>query len=56
MNQGSRRGRIPRVRSEIGGRLAEELGMSLAQVAQLLGVSTLAVSKSLHRITQESSE
>jgi predicted transcriptional regulator len=45
--------RIPRVRSEIAERLVKELGMSLAEVARLLGVSTLAVSKILHRIEQE---
>jgi len=50
VNQGSRRGRIPRVRSEIEERLIEELGMSLAGVARLSGVSTSAISKILHRI------
>jgi len=56
MNQGSRRGRIPRVRSEIEERLIEELGMSLAGVARLSGVSTSATSKILHRTAHESSE
>jgi hypothetical protein len=37
-------GRNPRVRSEIAERLVKELGMSLAKVAQLLGVSTSASS------------
>jgi len=50
MNQGSRRGRIPRVRSEIAERLIKELRMSLAEVARLLGISTSAISKILHRI------
>ena len=48
--------RIPRVHSEIAERLIKELGMSLAGVARLLGVSTSAISKILHRIAQERSE
>ena len=47
---------IPRVRSEIAERLVKDLGMSLAEVARLLGVSTLAISKILCRIAQESSQ
>jgi predicted transcriptional regulator len=53
---GSRRGSVPRVRSEIAERLVKELGMSLAAAARLLGVSTSAISKILHRIMMESSE
>jgi predicted transcriptional regulator len=48
--------RITRVRAEIAERLVKELGMSLAEVARLSGVSTSAISKILHRIAQESSE
>ena len=48
--------RIPRVRSGIAERLIEELGMSLAGVARLLGASTSALSKILQRIGQERSE
>ena len=50
ITQGSRRNSIPRVRSEITERLVKELGMSLAEVARLLGVSTSAISKILQRI------
>jgi DNA-directed RNA polymerase specialized sigma subunit len=48
--------RMPRVRSQIAWRVIKELGMSLAEVARLLGVSTSAISKILHRIAQEGSE
>lgn len=50
LRMGSRRGEIPRVRSETAQRLLKELGMSLADVARLLGVSTSAVSKIMRRI------
>jgi len=50
---GSRRGEIPRVRSETAERLIRELGMSLAGVARLLGVATSAISKILQRIAEE---
>jgi len=43
LRMGSRRGEIPRVRSEIAKRLVKELGMSLAEAARLLGVSTSAI-------------
>ena len=56
MNQGSRRGRIPQVRSGIAERLAKELRMPLTEVAKLSAVSTSAISKILNRITQESNE
>lgn len=52
MNHGSLRGSIPRVRSEIAERLVKELGMSLAEVARLLGVPTSAISKILKGIAQ----
>ena len=48
--------RIARVRSEIAERLVSELGMSLAEVARLLGASPSSISKNLHRIAQESSD
>jgi predicted transcriptional regulator len=53
---GNRRGRVPGLRSEIAERLVKELGMSLADVARLLRVSTSAISRVLHRIAQERSE
>jgi len=56
ITQGSRRGRIPWVRSEVVERLVKELEMSLAEVARLLGVSTSAISKILQRIAQEGSK
>lgn len=53
LRMGSRRGGIPRVRSEIAEQLVRELGMSLAEVAMLLGVSTSAISKILERRSQQ---
>jgi len=49
LRMGSRRGEIPRVRSEVAERLVKEVGMSLAEVARLVGVSTSAISKILLR-------
>jgi hypothetical protein len=49
LRTGSRRGDIPRVRSEIAQRLIKELGMSLAEVARQSGVSTSAISKIMRR-------
>ena len=53
LRMGSRRGKIPRVRSKVAQRLIKGLGMSLAEVARLLGVSTSAISKIMQRNTQE---
>jgi hypothetical protein len=53
---GSRRSRIPGVRSEIAERLIKELAMPLAEVARLWGGSTSAISKILQGIAQERSE
>ena len=50
MNQGSRRGSIPRVRAEIAERLVKEIGIPLAGAARLSGVERSAISKILHRI------
>ena len=56
LRMGSRRGEIPRVRSEIAQRLVREIGIPLAEVARLLGVSTSAISKIMRRSTQGSNE
>jgi REP element-mobilizing transposase RayT len=56
LRMGSRRGKIPRVRSEIAQQLIKELEISLAEVARLLGVSTSAISKILQRSSQVSNE
>jgi putative transposase len=50
---GNRRGEIPRVRSEIVQQLVKEIGMSLAEVARWVGVSTSAISKILQRSLSE---
>ena len=49
LRMGSRRGGIPRVRSEIVQRLIKELGMPLAEIARQTGVSTSAISKLMKR-------
>jgi hypothetical protein len=56
LRMGSRRGEIPRVRSEIAQRLVREVGIPLAHVARLLGVSTSAISKIMQRSTPRSDE
>ena len=49
LQTGSRRGELPRVRSEIAAELVKEKGIPLAEVARELGVTTSAVSKILRR-------
>jgi putative transposase len=56
LRMGSRRGAIPRVRSEIAQRLVREVGIPLAEVARVLGVSTSAISKIVRRSTQGRNE
>jgi len=56
LQMGSRRGRIPQVRSTIVQQLVKKLGMSLAEVARLLGVSTSAVSRIMERSPQDKKE
>ncbi len=56
LQMGSRRGRLPRIRSEIAAELVREQGVPLAEVARELGVSTSAISKILRRAEQARSE
>ena len=56
LQMGSRRGRIPQVRSTIAQQLVRKLEMSLAEVAGLLGVSTAAISRIMERSNQEKEE
>jgi putative transposase len=49
VRMGSRRGQIPEVRAEIVEELVQELGVPLAEIARVVGVSTSAVSKILRR-------
>jgi putative transposase len=46
---GSRRGRIPGIRSELAGRLIEECGLSLAETGRQLGITTSAVSQAIRK-------
>jgi len=56
LRMGSRRGKIPQVRSTIAQQLIKNLGMSLAEVARLLGVSTSAISRIIQRSSQKNRE
>ena len=56
LQMGNRRGRIPQVRSTIAQQLVKKLGMSLAEVARLLGVSTSAISRIIERSNEEKKE
>jgi putative transposase len=55
LSGGSRLRQVSKVRSELAQRLTTELGLSLAETAQLLGVSTSAVAKILSRRTESKS-
>jgi predicted transcriptional regulator len=52
---GSRRGRIPEIRSKLAVRLIEECGLSLAEIGRQLGVTTSAVSKALKKREESNS-
>ena len=47
LRSGSRRGKMPEVRAEIARKLVEGYGITIAEVARQVGVSTSAISKSL---------
>lgn len=49
LRMGSRPGRLPQIRSPLASRLVTELGISLAEVARQLGVSTSSISKTLEQ-------
>jgi len=49
LRSGSRRGKIPAVRAGVARRLVEDYGITIAEVARQVGVSTSAISKSLGR-------
>ena len=50
MQAGSRRSDISKVRAELSYTLVDELGLTLAEVARLLGVTTSAVTRAIKRI------
>jgi len=52
---GSRAAPIPRLRMELASQLAKELGVSYAEIARHLGVSTSAITKMLSRRQKKSS-
>jgi len=54
LQSGSRRQPIAAARLQIAQKLVEELGVSLAETARQLGVSTSAISKSLTRTKKKS--
>jgi REP element-mobilizing transposase RayT len=49
LRSGSRRGKVPKVRSQIARRLVEDYGLALAEVARQVGISTSGVSRLLSR-------
>lgn len=49
LRSGSRRGKLPEVRAKVARKLVEGYGITLAEVARQVGVSTSAISKSLAR-------
>ncbi len=49
LQMGSRRGAIPKVRSDLAWRLVQEHGVPLAETARQLGVSISAISQILRR-------
>ena len=49
LRNGSRRGEIPAVRAEVSRKLVEDCGITIAEIARQVGVSTSAISKSLAR-------
>ena len=52
LQAGSRRSQISKIRAELSLMLVDELGLSLAEVARLLGVTTSAVTRAIRRIKQ----
>ena len=52
LQAGSRRSDISKVRAELSYTLVDELGLTLAEVARLLGVTTSAVTRAIKRIKQ----
>jgi hypothetical protein len=49
LRSGSRRGKMPEVRAEVARKLVQDYGVTIAEVARQVGVSTSAISKSLGR-------
>ena len=49
LRSGSRRGAIPALRADLSRKLVEDYGISIAEIARQIGVSTSAISKSLAR-------
>ena len=55
LKSGSRRGSISKIRSKLAGNLIEEFGISFAEAARQLGVSTSAISKIISRMENRKS-
>ncbi len=51
LRNGSRRGVTAQVRTEIARKLVEDYGLTLAEVARQVGISTSGVSKLLSRLS-----
>jgi predicted transcriptional regulator len=52
VRSGSRRGPIPALRARLARHLVTKLGLSLAEAARHLGVSTSAISKAVSRVAK----
>ncbi len=52
LKAGSRRQKVSRVRAQVATGLVKHHGISLAEVARRVGVSTSAISKILNRVSQ----
>jgi DNA-binding MarR family transcriptional regulator len=50
LRNGSRRSKVSEARAEIARRCAEELGLTAAEIARYLGVSTSAITKAIARV------
>lgn len=53
LQAGSRRRPVAKIRSELASVLVDEFGLTLAEVARLLGVTTSAVNRAINRIKQK---
>jgi chromosomal replication initiation ATPase DnaA len=54
LSGGSRLRKVSKARNELAFRLAEDLGLSFAEIARLLGVSTSAITKIINRKVDKS--
>ena len=56
LRSGSRRGEIPAVRAEVSRKLVEDCGITIAEIARQVGVSTSAISRAWHAVIPASQQ